>query len=681
MLAFLRNKRLSVAIKWSALFAAVVLGLSILGASSLLGKSRHLIVPAECTPDPRGSHCFIASVPYGRWDYQSAPYRSDTRLLENDQELGPAHSIHAEIRTIGRGRFSHWYGDFRFSTSDNSNPLLNGRRYTIVASRTIPTVLAKFSLAWLLLTSVLVLPRRIYGAIRIRVAKAGGPIPWLKGIARITCIFLAASANAIYWLATIPPTWAGGDSVVLMLYGINENCIPHYPPLYPLFTRTVNFAVNKPMLSPGSTIATWGQGNVSDASLYSIIILQQLFLSFVITFFVCSLSKRFLVRLIGVIPFLLTPSLTLFNHGVLSESLWVSFVILAFAAAWRILANDGPSNGNYILYFVALLAGVQTRHVGLIFSFTLPFALLILAIIEREKRAQRTREFAWVISISIAVFLADAAITRLICYQFGVAYRSVYGRSGVYLIDRVNWKQVGDGERLAIEQAVEKKVSSPLVAGAVPVVFAARNPWIGPWQDVHSYLESQHMEALGNRDLSVLTDNLLTEISLTYVRTWNPWYRDFVRSTLYEYWGIFNGSGLAASILATSAASLSMYTSGQYENLFDTVHAIRLENLNRYQAVRSNLYFHMISLVPSRYWAAAVSALLLLGWAAGVRLTCYVFCTAAVLNLLVYYMLISLIAENVTRYAVAHELVLPLLTSLLLCNIRPPRASLHLRSS
>ncbi len=671
---FSRNPRFSAAIKASAIIAAVVLGLWVLGASSLLGKTRYAIDPLKCKPDPRGSHCFIISVPGGRWDYQSAPARSDTRLLESGHELGPPHSFHADIRTKGGGRYSLWYGDFRFSTSDNSDPRSNGRHYTIVASRTLPTVVAKLCLAWLLIISIFATPHWIHSAVGPRIAVAGGAVPWLKGITKIACIFLAASANAIFWLVTIPPTWAGPDSVVLMLYGINENSIPHYPPLYPLFTRTVNFAVSNPLITPASTIATWGQGNLSDASLYSIIILQQVLLSSAITFFVCSVSKRFLVRLAGVIPFLLTPSLSLFNHGILSESFWISFVILAFAAAWRIIKSDFSPGRNYALYFIALLAGAQTRHVGLIFSFTLPFALLFLAINDRKERRERMKKCGWVISISVAVFFADAAITRLVCYQFGVAYRSVYGRSGVYLIDRVNWKQVSSGERLALERAIERKTSSSLVAGAVPVVFAATDPWVGPWQDVHSYLESQPLEAVGARDLSVLTDNILTEISLIYARSWNPWYKGFVRATLGEYWGIFYGDGLADSIIDTSAGSLNIYTRDRYGDLFAGVHAIRLENQNRYEAVKSNPYYRMLLLLKPKYWAALLAALLLLGGLAGIRLTCYAFCISGILNLLVYYLLLSLIAENVSRYAVAHEVVLPLLTSLLLCNMRPPRA-------
>lgn len=63
-------------------------------------------------------------------DSQSAPKQSTLRLFENGVELGPAHSNHNDIRTYGLGQFSHWGNELIFSTSDNSNPLSNGRKYT-----------------------------------------------------------------------------------------------------------------------------------------------------------------------------------------------------------------------------------------------------------------------------------------------------------------------------------------------------------------------------------------------------------------------------------------------------------------------------------------------------------------------------------------------------------------------
>jgi hypothetical protein len=61
------------------------------------------------------------------------PYRSPLQFFEDGRPLGPAHALHALIRSEGRGRFSHWGPQqvLLFSTSDNSDPNRNGRVYTI----------------------------------------------------------------------------------------------------------------------------------------------------------------------------------------------------------------------------------------------------------------------------------------------------------------------------------------------------------------------------------------------------------------------------------------------------------------------------------------------------------------------------------------------------------------------
>ncbi|MFH1345627.1 MAG: pectate lyase, partial [Pseudomonadota bacterium] len=46
-------------------------------------------------------------------------------LCEDNLQLGPAHSLHADIAKLGRGRYSHWGKNIVFSTSDNSDPNTN----------------------------------------------------------------------------------------------------------------------------------------------------------------------------------------------------------------------------------------------------------------------------------------------------------------------------------------------------------------------------------------------------------------------------------------------------------------------------------------------------------------------------------------------------------------------------
>jgi hypothetical protein len=67
-------------------------------------------------------------------DTLEASTASIVKVYENGVEVGPAHSAHADIRTYGQGRFSHWSDgsslSLYFSASDNSDPTTNGRMYT-----------------------------------------------------------------------------------------------------------------------------------------------------------------------------------------------------------------------------------------------------------------------------------------------------------------------------------------------------------------------------------------------------------------------------------------------------------------------------------------------------------------------------------------------------------------------
>jgi len=85
-------------------------------------------IPAEL------GFAFIVSLPAleSVSDSNSAPSRSKLMLCENGSVLGPAHSLHDDIRNQGRGRYSHWAGHLLFSASDNSDPNKNQRTYFFV---------------------------------------------------------------------------------------------------------------------------------------------------------------------------------------------------------------------------------------------------------------------------------------------------------------------------------------------------------------------------------------------------------------------------------------------------------------------------------------------------------------------------------------------------------------------
>ena len=65
-------------------------------------------------------------------DNGANPRRSPAFLCEDGAVIGPAHSLHDDIRGKGEGRFSLWGGALYFSSRDNSDPNSNGRHYRVL---------------------------------------------------------------------------------------------------------------------------------------------------------------------------------------------------------------------------------------------------------------------------------------------------------------------------------------------------------------------------------------------------------------------------------------------------------------------------------------------------------------------------------------------------------------------
>lgn len=88
-------------------------------------------------PRPDGGKAWIAALPSLAQiaDCYEHGSRSPLIVFEDDLILGPSHSLHKAIRADGGGRYSHWGDSVLFSTSDGTDPNVNGRRYTVAVPR------------------------------------------------------------------------------------------------------------------------------------------------------------------------------------------------------------------------------------------------------------------------------------------------------------------------------------------------------------------------------------------------------------------------------------------------------------------------------------------------------------------------------------------------------------------
>lgn len=74
-------------------------------------------------------NCYVALLPKKLISDSNGGSR--LKLFEDGRELPYPHSSHDDIRELGAGRYSHWNDAVYFSSSDNSDPAKNDKRYSV----------------------------------------------------------------------------------------------------------------------------------------------------------------------------------------------------------------------------------------------------------------------------------------------------------------------------------------------------------------------------------------------------------------------------------------------------------------------------------------------------------------------------------------------------------------------
>jgi len=93
--------------------------------------AERVVIPAGAF-QPEQGFCYIAGFDCGEDGDKETGNQSRIVLYEDGQPLGPGKALHADIRTKGGGRYSHWTrGGLYMSTSDGSDPRTNGRVYSL----------------------------------------------------------------------------------------------------------------------------------------------------------------------------------------------------------------------------------------------------------------------------------------------------------------------------------------------------------------------------------------------------------------------------------------------------------------------------------------------------------------------------------------------------------------------
>lgn len=90
-----------------------------------------LLEPEEAGITPPGYAIYLAGSAFGQGDDREDPRRSRLRLLEDERDIGPAHTPAAEIERLGGGAYAHWRKTLYFSATDDTDPLTNSHTYAV----------------------------------------------------------------------------------------------------------------------------------------------------------------------------------------------------------------------------------------------------------------------------------------------------------------------------------------------------------------------------------------------------------------------------------------------------------------------------------------------------------------------------------------------------------------------
>ncbi len=119
---------------------AIGLGLALVGAQGHGLRAAEARQPKRVAVPTTAFHheigfCYTAHMDFGEDGDRDTGNKSALLLYEDGKLLGPARSIHADIRTQGGGRYSHWTrSGLYMSAADNSDPRTNGRKYEIASA-------------------------------------------------------------------------------------------------------------------------------------------------------------------------------------------------------------------------------------------------------------------------------------------------------------------------------------------------------------------------------------------------------------------------------------------------------------------------------------------------------------------------------------------------------------------
>jgi hypothetical protein len=373
---------------------------------------------------------------------------------------------------------------------------------------------------------------------------------------------------SLWCLLCVPPLWRDTDGFNQIASTFAPKGIIHWLPGYCFFGRLVVIAagiVASLVSGHGLPYLSIGTPQLSDAGIYTLLLVQHAFLFSALTYLVRTFVDGFWYRLAWSVVLALTPWMYTFANCIGSEAFSSPLVLLVTAFGWRCLRAPSLTVKRVAGLFGLLLAACLTRQINLLLAALVPLSCLFVALQrfvlgsapgpvaeggDHPGASTRSQRRVWPDAtrwagrcalfgaVGVMAVLGSLGVQRVMCVLFRVPYRSTFGETFEWRLYFL--KGMPAPERARLLGQVAEKLDDPVITKALQSLDASINRG-EQWNDMFLYAAmDEDLDRAGLKQLQARTyqvDLKLNRLARRFVLSANPYllraiWNDFLRVPL-----------------------------------------------------------------------------------------------------------------------------------------------------
>jgi hypothetical protein len=373
-------------------------------------------------------------------------------------------------------------------------------------------------------------------------------------------LLLILSLPSIYVLLTLPPLWRDSDGFNEVASTFAPKGIIHWLPGYCLGARLILLGagiVGSLLEGHGIPYLSISITPLNNVGIYTLIVVQHLFLVFSLFYVVSTLSSHYLLRAVFSTFLALTPWVYVYANCVGSEAFSNPLIYLISAYGWKCLRANEFSRERVLLYFVLLVGAALTRQINVLLASLLPLALLPLTIGElihpgvpsqysdRQSRFYYAPRFLLFIIIGLCAIGTSVLVQQGMCWLFRVPFRSTFGETFEWRLSYLNG--LSEQARTKIVDQIGTRLGDPVTTESLEALNRSLNQGDN-WTDMFLFYKiDEILVRSGFSDMQLRTwqvDLKLNRIATCVLLSAEP---HFLRAVWSDFtrWPLFTQKDLA----------------------------------------------------------------------------------------------------------------------------------------